>query len=133
MKACIPVAKDHGLASVVFPHFGSAPVFLVVDTASGAVTAHVNPAAAEHGRAHALDVVGDVKLEAVVVGNIGEGAIERFAAAGIPVYRSTGETVGVVIEGLRAGLLPRIDAATCLGGRSDAKGPLAVHGDGCGC
>lgn len=133
MKACIPVAKDHGLSSVVFPHFGTAPVFLVVNTDDGAVHAHTNPAAADHGRCHALDAIGDERVDVAVVGNIGAGAIDRFTAAGIPVYRATRSTVAQVVSGLRAGLLPQIDAATCAGGNAGQPGPLHVHGDGCGC
>ena len=32
MKVCFPVQKDEGIESQVYNHFGSAPVFIVVDT-----------------------------------------------------------------------------------------------------
>lgn len=134
MKACIPVAKDHGLSSVVFPHFGSAPVFLVIDTDTGLVAAHPNPSAGTPGRTHALDAVGEDRVDVAVVGNIGEGAIVRFQAKGIPVYRAVRSTVAQVVSALKAGMLPQIDAGTCAGGHEGKPaGPLHVHGDGCGC
>ena len=32
MKICFPVTADEGLESAVYSHFGSAPLFLLVDT-----------------------------------------------------------------------------------------------------
>ena len=32
MKICFPVEKDEGIESQVYNHFGSAPVFIMVDT-----------------------------------------------------------------------------------------------------
>lgn len=112
MRICIPVGKDHGQESVVFPHFGSAPVFLVVDTAGGSVTAHPNPEALQRGRCHALDVVPGA-LDAAIVGNIGEGAMERFRAKGIPVYRVGRATVAEAVSAFTAGTLPALQEGTC--------------------
>jgi len=135
VKACIPVAKDHGLSSVVFPHFGSAPVFLVVNTDTGDVSAHANPAANTSGRSHALDAIGEDKVDVAVVGNIGAGAIDRFRAQGIPVYRAVRSTVAQVVSALQAGMLPEIDAGTCAGGHAEHRSGLPVQGTNgtCGC
>jgi predicted Fe-Mo cluster-binding NifX family protein len=116
VKVCFPVARDHGLSSVVFPHFGSAPVFLVVDTADGSLSAHPNPEALQRGRCHALDVLGDGRIDAAVVGNIGEGAMDRFRAGGVPVYRVARATVAEAVSALQAGTLPEIQAGTCSAG-----------------
>ena len=35
MKVCIPVTEDHGLQSPVSAHFGSAPLFMIVDIEGG--------------------------------------------------------------------------------------------------
>jgi predicted Fe-Mo cluster-binding NifX family protein len=113
VKVCIPVAKDHGLSSVVFFHFGSAPVFLVVNTADGSVTAHPNPEALQRGRCHALDVITAEKLDAAVVGNLGAGAMDRFRAKGIPVYRVGRATAGEAVNALQAGALPELHEGTC--------------------
>jgi len=42
MKICFPVKEDKGLSSTIFGHFGSAPMFLVVDSESGEVTPLIN-------------------------------------------------------------------------------------------
>jgi len=112
MRICIPVAKDNGLSSVVFPHFGSAPVFLVVDTRAGTVVAHPNPEALQRGRCHALDVIPG-ELDAAVVGNLGAGAMARFRARGIPVHRVGRATVAEAVRALEAGALPTLQEGTC--------------------
>jgi predicted Fe-Mo cluster-binding NifX family protein len=139
VKACIPVAKDHGMKSVVFPHFGSAPCFLVVDTETRALTAHPNPAASQRGRCHALDALGDERVDLAVVGNIGGGAMDRFRAAGVAVYRTGTATVGEVVGALAAGALPRISQGTCKDGLHDPRdggcgsGRAHCHESSCGC
>ena len=130
MKTCIPVARDHGLSSVVFPHFGSAPVFLVVDTATGTVLAHPNPEALQRGRCHALDVVPG-EIDAAVVGNIGAGALDRFRAKGIPVYRVGRATVAEAVSALGAGTLPELSEGTCSVGLN-AHAHRHPHGAGSG-
>ena len=39
MKICFPVQKNEGMSSLVYGHFGSAPIFLVLDTETNAVAA----------------------------------------------------------------------------------------------
>jgi len=38
MKVCFPVSKVEGIESKVYGHFGSAPEFIVVDTANNDAT-----------------------------------------------------------------------------------------------
>jgi hypothetical protein len=38
MKVCFPVSKVGGMDSKVYGHFGSAPAFIVVDTANNSIT-----------------------------------------------------------------------------------------------
>ena len=42
MKVCFPVQQDEGLASSVYSHFGSAPLFIVVDTDTNEASAIAN-------------------------------------------------------------------------------------------
>ena len=37
MKVCFPVQKNEGVESTVYNHFGSAPLFVLVDTAANTV------------------------------------------------------------------------------------------------
>jgi predicted Fe-Mo cluster-binding NifX family protein len=145
VKACIPVAMDHGLESVVYPHFGSAPWLLVVNTETRAVTAYANPATRDGKRCHALDALGGVRVDAAVVANIGGGAMKRLRVDGVTVYRAGRTTVSEVVGALAAGTLPVISQGTCKSGLAVSSGLAVVqdgawdggacaeHGAGCHC
>ena len=42
MNVCFPVMVNQGLQSAVFNHFGSAPVFVVVDSETGRLAEVIN-------------------------------------------------------------------------------------------
>ena len=59
MKICFPVAKDKGLDSPVFTHFGSAPMFLLVDAEQRSVAEVVNrDRNHQHGACRPLRALG---------------------------------------------------------------------------
>ncbi len=95
MKVCFAVQKDDGVESLVYGHFGSAPAFIVVDTetADAAVTVNNRDLNHVHGACNPIQAIGGLKPDAVVVGGIGAGAINRLNAEGVKVYRSAAETV----------------------------------------
>jgi predicted Fe-Mo cluster-binding NifX family protein len=134
MKACFPVAHDRGLESRVYPHLRSAPMFLVVDTETKAARAIPNPGCGlADGRCHPLDVLGDEKLDFVVVSGIGTGALHRLHAAGIRVYHTARATAGDALDAIARGALPPVisgDAfATAIGrGRGGNCGRHGRHG-----
>lgn len=106
MKACFPVAHDRGLDTRVHPHFGSAPMFLVVDTETRETRPVVN-GACEHAHGHCQPLAGlaQERVDAVVVGGIGPGALEQLRRAGIPVYRVPAGTVREAIDAIAQGAL----------------------------
>ena len=126
MKACLPIAHDLGLESRVHPHFGTAPMFLIVDTDTKATHAVENPKRDhEHGRCLPLDLLVHEQVDVVVVGGIGAGALGRLSAARIAAYHGAHGTAGEVLDAVvRGELLAVLPEDTC-GGRS---GP---HGHGC--
>jgi predicted Fe-Mo cluster-binding NifX family protein len=133
MKACIPVSKDRGLESRLYPHFGSAPVFLLVDTETKACRAIDNPAfEREHGRCHPLDLLGDERVDLLVVSGIGAGALDRLTAARVPVHHTTRGTVAEALDAIGKGSLPPVlperEPAHGFGGGRGRHG----HGHGCG-
>ena len=74
MNICIPVNADEGLASPVCAHFGSAPFFMIIDTASGACRALPNGNQHHaHGMCQPLAALAGENLDAIVVGGIGMG------------------------------------------------------------
>jgi len=106
MNICIPVTEDKGTASPVSPHFGSAPMFMIVDTDSGACRAVPNRNAHHsHGMCMPLASLAGESIEGMVVGGIGMGALAKLGAAGIRVFRSEHATVDETVAAFRAGSL----------------------------
>jgi predicted Fe-Mo cluster-binding NifX family protein len=120
MKVCFAVEKDEGMNSAVYGHFGSAPVFVMVDTESKAVTTVSNRDLDHvHGACNPVKAVGGRGIDAVVVGGIGAGAINGLNAEGIKVYRAAALTVGQNIDLFRDGKLPLLTLQGACGGHSD--------------
>ena len=89
MRVCFPVQKSEGVESEVFGHFGSCPMFLIVDTegmnletVSNGDLHHV------HGACNPIMALGGKKVDALVVGGIGGGALVRLNAMGVKVYEA---------------------------------------------
>jgi predicted Fe-Mo cluster-binding NifX family protein len=124
MKVCFPVENNEGIQSKVFGHFGSAPIFLVIDTATKEVAEVINrDQHHEHGRCSPLKALGGKEVDAVVVGGIGGGAIGGLTRAGIQVFKAQDGTVADNIEKFVAKELSVMDSSQCCGG----------HGKGHGC
>ena len=134
MKICIPVKKDLGLESKVSKHFGSAPVFLVVDSETQEIRPIVNENQHhEHGGCRPLAMLGGQDVDAVVVGGIGPGAYMGLTRAGISVLLSDKKTVAETLAAHAAGeLAPMDESALCNHGHG-GHGPHGHgHGQGAG-
>jgi len=106
MKLCIPVNQDLGLQSPVCAHFGSAPLFLKVDTETGACEALANQNQHhDHGMCRPLASLSGHVIDALVVGGIGQGALYKLADASIQVFLANAPTVGETVEAFKAGTL----------------------------
>ncbi len=94
MKVGFPVAQDAGLDSAIYGHFASAPLFLVVDTETEELSRFSNcdPLAPESG-CNALKAVCGRRLDAMVVGGIGDGFLKILNECGIEVFQA--ESAGV--------------------------------------
>jgi predicted Fe-Mo cluster-binding NifX family protein len=99
MKIAVPVEEYRGLDSEVYGHFGSAPMFVLVDSETMSVRALDNPNAVhEHGHCSPLKALGDARPDAILVGGIGMGAVMGLRQAGIGVWRAQ---MGTVADALR--------------------------------
>jgi predicted Fe-Mo cluster-binding NifX family protein len=106
LQICIPIEEDLGLESRVCGHFGSAPAFMFVDTDSGACRAIVNRNEHHaHGMCQPLAALAGERIDGLVVGGIGMGALMRLQAAGIAVFRSEYPTVADTVTAYKAGTL----------------------------
>ena len=113
MRICIPVTEDSGLKSPVCAHFGSAPIFMIVETESGECRAVKNGNIHHgHGMCQPLQALQGERLDGMVVGGIGAGALYKLLEAGIQVFLSDQPTVEETIAAYTAGTLKPVTPAT---------------------
>jgi predicted Fe-Mo cluster-binding NifX family protein len=124
MKIAFPTQDGKGLESRVYGHFGSAHHFIIVDTEQDKFEILRNGDKEHlHGRCQPLNALGGRKVEAVVVGGIGAGALSKLNSAGIRAYRAVEGSVSENLELIKSGFLPIFNMEqTCAG-----------HGAGGGC
>ncbi|HBH87924.1 MAG TPA: diguanylate cyclase [Syntrophaceae bacterium] len=117
MKVCFPVYKDEGVNSTVYDHFGSSPEFIIVNTElQTVITIDNNDLDHVHGACNPVMAVGGNKIDAVVVGGIGAGALMKLNADGIKVYKAVKETVKENLELLKDNRLPELALRQTCGG-----------------
>jgi predicted Fe-Mo cluster-binding NifX family protein len=117
MNLCVPVELANGLESLVCAHFGSAPAFMLVDPATGSCRAISNGNQHHgHGMCMPLQSLQGEQVDALVVGGIGMGALNKLNAANIQVYLAEHATVGEVVTAFKAGSLkPMQPGMACAG------------------
>jgi predicted Fe-Mo cluster-binding NifX family protein len=124
MIIAFPTQEDEGLESRIYGHFGSASRFIVMDSEKGSFEVLVNgDREHHHGRCQPLNALGGRRVDAVVVGGIGGGALSKLNAAGVKVYRAVEGSIGENLKLIQSGFLPVFTLdQTCAG-----------HGAGGGC
>jgi predicted Fe-Mo cluster-binding NifX family protein len=128
VNICIPVNEDKGLQSPLCEHFGSAPLFLIVDTESGACRPVSNRNQHHaHGMCQPLSSLAGEQLDGIVVGGIGKGALARLQAANVQVFLSAHASVAETLEAYKAGTLRPMTAQIACGGHAHGR-----HGCGDG-
>lgn len=130
MKIAFPSMQDLGLDASVYTHFGSAAYFVIVDTDDDSVSVNANPDQDhEHGKCQPLAALGDIQVDAVVVGGIGGGALRKLAAGGITAYRAEEGTVAHNLARLKADELTAFTVDMVCGGHVQIgdKGGCAHH------
>lgn len=117
MKVCFPVEANQGLDSLVHGHFGSAQSFLMVDSDSAEVTEISNrDRIHEHGACNPIAGLGGQQVDAIVVGGIGGGALQKLNNAGMQVFQAQGATIAENLDLLRNnGLSAYMPGHTCGG------------------
>ena len=124
MRIAFPVQDDIGIESVVYDHFGSAPVFVIVEAETSAVASVSNRDQHHtHGACNPMRALDNQRVDAVVVGGIGAGALLGLNRMGVTVRRATAATVRENLALLGSGSLPVIEP----------RGTCAGHGKGGGC
>jgi predicted Fe-Mo cluster-binding NifX family protein len=130
MRVCFPIEKDQGLESVVFGHFGSAPMFLLVDTEDRRATAVSNSDQYHtYGACNPLRALDGQQVDGIVVGGIGAGALNHLQRSGLRVFKAQGATVQENIEKIALNILPEFTAQDTCSGHGHGTGQ--THGHGC--
>ena len=116
MRVCFPIEKDDGLASTVYGHFGSAPMFLLVDTESNQATAITKAAHHCHGACKPIGALSGQQVDGIVVGDIGVAARIQLQSLGLRIFKAQGATVRENIERIALDTLPEFgDHENCAG------------------
>ncbi len=123
MKVAFPTQQNLGLASTVYNHFGSAAFFIIADTETGVFEGVVNPDKDHvHGQCQPLKALNGKPADAIVVGGIGKGALQKLISAGITVYKAAEGTVSQNLEQIKAGKLIEFNMDfTCAGHGPDGE------------
>ena len=109
MKVGFAVQRDEGLESKVYNHFGSAPMFVVVETGASEVqTVHNQDLNHSHGACSPMKALGGQQIDALVVGGIGGGALMRLNAMGVKVYAAEAQTIRENLQLLGRNRLPQL-------------------------
>jgi len=123
MKLCIPVTEDKGLESPVSAHFGSAPLFIIVDTDSGACRSIPNRNLQHsHGMCQPLMSLTGEQVDGIAVGGIGMGALAKFQAANMRVFITREPAVEAVVAAFKSGMLQEATPAAACGHHGHGPG-----------
>ncbi|PLX79112.1 MAG: diguanylate cyclase [Desulfuromonas sp.] len=128
MKICFPVESNEGMESVVYGHFGSAPLFMLFDSETKEMCEVDNfDKEHVHGSCRPLKALGGSEVDAIVVGGIGGGALIGLQRAGLKVFQSAGKTVADNIALMSVEKLDELGLEQVCGDHGHGNG----HGHGC--
>ena len=136
MKICFPVVKNDGLESTVCEHFGSAPMYLLVDSQTGEIKEQSNRDKGHtHGNCQPLKAIAGLSVDAIVVGGIGRGALNGLNQSGLKVFQAHSGTIADNLAQMAAEQLKELTSNDVCGGHTNSHGHGhgAGQGSGCGC
>lgn len=100
-RIAISASEDNGLDSVVSPHFGRCPYFVLVDLAEGEVktaSAVPNPYYSRHQPGQVPGFVHSQQVDVMLTGGMGGRAIAFFEQYGIQAATGASGTVRHALE-----------------------------------
>lgn len=124
MKVCIPTLDGRGLDAAVASHFGSAPVFTLVDVETRRTHILANDeTCGDHTGCHSSGRLHRLGVDAVLCRGMGRQAFARLAEDGIAVFVVRDADVTAAMDALCTGRARLLTADSACGGG---------HGHGCG-
>lgn len=110
MKICFPVRSDEGMNSIPFGHFGTAPMFIIVDSNTKNIKVVKNgDLNHQHGMCQPLKALSGEIVDVVIVGGIGQGAISKLNDRGINVFKAVSGSIKDNLESFNEGKLESFD------------------------
>ena len=123
MKVCFPVQKNEGIESKVYNHFGTAAMFVVMDTETKEILVLANRDQHHvHGACNPIRALGDHKVDAIVVGGIGGGALRGLNQSGIRVYQAQAQNIKENVAMFLNSALPEVTSMHCCSGHTQGSG-----------
>ena len=123
MRICFPVEQNNGLKSEIYGHFGSAPMFVIVNTDDNSVALINNGNLGhEHGNCSPILALQGQKIDSLILHGIGAGAVNKLRAMGVEVYQAQKQNIEDNLLLFKADALQKM-SSTCAG---------HSHGGGCG-
>jgi predicted Fe-Mo cluster-binding NifX family protein len=123
MNIAFPVQADQGLDSTIFGHFGSAPLFIILNSEDNTLERIGNNDAHHlHGQCQPIKALGGSPVDMVVVGGIGAGALMKLQTQGIRVFRAVEGTIQDNLHLLQSGRLPEFSNNMTCGGHQNGHG-----------
>jgi predicted Fe-Mo cluster-binding NifX family protein len=123
VKVGFPVQANNGFESEVYGHFGSAAMFIVVDTETSQMSVINNGDMHHvHGACNPIKAINGRNVDAIVVGGIGARALSRLNQSGIRVYQAMASTVKENMEMLMNRHLPEFMPQHTCGGHTNGSG-----------
>jgi predicted Fe-Mo cluster-binding NifX family protein len=99
MTVCFPVFQNQGLSSLVSSHFDSAPLCVIVDTATHSLLEVANRVPGErHGLCREIVKRSGERARVFVVDGIGASALAELRQAGFRVFQAQPGTVADNLE-----------------------------------
>lgn len=123
MRIALSTDDARGLASVVHPHFGRCPYFVLVDVEGEevqAAAAVANPFYGQHQPGQVPGFIHGQGADVMITGGMGARAVEFFAGYGIVPVTGASGTVRQVLEQFLSGRLR--GAAACSESLAHAHG-----------
>jgi predicted Fe-Mo cluster-binding NifX family protein len=109
-------------------HFGSAPIYILFDRETEAFEAIENANAShQHGQCQPVLAFGGKPVDALVVGGIGAGALQKLRAEGIKVYRGVEGSVRENVDLMQSGTLPEFLFEMTCAGHHHGEGGCGHH------
>ena len=101
MRIAIAAENNAGLDSPVSPHFGHAAYFVLAETENNAVisvSSIANPFCGSHGCGQVGSFVAEQGARVMLVGGMGQRAVQSFQVQGIEAVTGAAGSVGEALE-----------------------------------